>query len=101
MYKAVWVSSHLEGGKQWKATGHSACVVKGFMLSVEIQAALSELEKDGYEVIAITPVISGAWQGDHKTEVIGSKASPYSGGWGWGYGYGYSVTEGVIITAKK
>jgi pantoate kinase len=64
-------------------SGYSDSKIDGQRLSKDIQKAVDNLNKKGYEVICISEVTSGsyAWDG-HKH-------------------YGYSYTEGVNIIAKK
>jgi hypothetical protein len=71
-------------------------------LGLAVDAACAELDAEGYDIVAITPIISGR----HKSEVQ-ARESPYNWtqnraahAWAWAYGYGYSVTEGVSITGK-
>jgi hypothetical protein len=46
-----------------------------------------------YEVIAVTPLTSGAYNAVMKCG--------WTGNGGVGYGYGYSFTKGVVITARR
>jgi hypothetical protein len=55
-------------------------------------------EEEGFEIISITPVLSGAY--DYNTKHETSVMFHFAWGWGYGYGYGYSYTEGVVITAR-
>ena len=82
--------------KQWKQTGRSKSEIDGVRLGKDIENKVAELNSDGYEVVSITPLISGSFAWAHNTEGGGSM-----GGWGYGYGYGYSYTEGVVIVARK
>jgi hypothetical protein len=74
-------------------TGSSDCDIDAERLADDIAKAVAELNREGYEVVAVTPLTSG----DHFAETK----------WGWtgnggvGYGYGYSFTKGVVITARK
>ncbi|MGM0951346.1 MAG: hypothetical protein ACQEW7_00055 [Pseudomonadota bacterium] len=81
---------------EWEQTGYSSCLMDGERLSQDIQKAVNELNNEGYEVVAVTPVISGNFNYDYKTT-----GSGHNGDSGYGYGYGYSYTEGVTIIAKK
>jgi hypothetical protein len=79
--------------QQYVQTGTSDCDIDAKRLADDIADAVTELNTDGYEVVAVTPLTSGAYNAEMK--------------WGWtgnggvGYGYGYSFTKGVIITARK
>ena len=77
-------------------TGYSDCRINGAALAADIEAAAQELLEEGFEILAITPVLSGAY--DYDTHHETSMMSHYA--WGWGYGFGYSYTEGVVITAR-
>ena len=55
----------------------------------EIQTAGYELFRRGYEIVSITPLISGHAGLKHEHD--------YQAGWGWGY----SFTEGVVVLARK
>lgn len=82
---------------EWQQTGHSDCWIDGERLSNDIDQAVSELNIDGFEVVSVTPIISGAYNYDWDQQQGGNNF----GGSGYGYGYGYSYTEGVTIIAKK
>jgi hypothetical protein len=64
--------------------------IDGEQLTWDLQKAIAQLNNDGYEIVSVTPVISG--YGTYKAE---------TGAFGYSYGYGYSYTEGVIIVARK
>jgi len=82
--------------KKLVMTGQSNCRIDGATLAADIEVAARKLLEDGFEIMAITPVLSGAY--DYKTNHETSEWFHYA--WGWGYGYGYSYTEGVVITAR-
>jgi hypothetical protein len=63
--------------------GYSDSKIDGQRLSEDIQKAVDNLNKKGYEVICISEVTSGNYS-------IGSESV-----------FGYSYTEGVNIIAKK
>jgi hypothetical protein len=77
-------------------TGYSDCRIDGSALAADIEAAAQQLLQDGFEIMAITPVLSGAYNYDTNQET----SAMFHYAWGWGYGYGYSYTEGVVITAR-
>ena len=83
---------------EWEQTGNSECKIDGERLSSDMQIAIEELNREGYEIISVTPVISGSYSYHSDAGSIGTGLN---GGWGYGYGYGYSYTEGVSIIAKK
>lgn len=65
-----------------------------------ITDACNDLHEKGYDVIKITEVIEGRY--NYAFQANGSRVDNHcSGGGGYGYGYGYSVTDGVVILAKK
>ncbi|MBV8272950.1 MAG: hypothetical protein JO067_11840 [Cupriavidus sp.] len=82
---------------EWQQTGYSNREIDGQRLSADIDVAVRQLNREGYEVVSVTPVISGAY--DFKYEVKFGGVN--HGGGGYGYGYGYSYTEGVTIIGKR
>ncbi len=125
MIKTVWVDAYFLKKGQWEeyeeATGETkkgffggerAVTVKkkrwvelneyrddridGARLSQDTELALNQLEAEGFEVLSITPVISGnySWTNYSKSSVNSGAASTCAS-------WGYSVTEGVIVTARK
>lgn len=83
--------------KEWRQTGWSDREIDGECLSNDISEAVEVLNKEGYEVIAMQPITSGAYNakvGKFHSH-INTADTCYS------YGYGYSYTEGVTIIAKK
>jgi len=84
--------------QEWQQTGWSDREIDGELLSEDINLAVEKLNKNGYEVVAIQPITSGAYNytwGNYGTAGNGGAPTCYS------YGYGYSYTEGVTIIAKK
>lgn len=79
--------------EQWAANGFSDCEVDAVKLAKDIATAIAGLNRDGYEVISITPITSGRY--NYEARAI------LEGGGAWGYGYGYSYTEGMIIVARR
>ena len=73
--------------------GVSDCQVDTVALAEDLQMKLEELKKNNYDVINITPIISGSYA--FKAEW----SAKYSAG--YGYGYGFSYTAGMLIIAKK
>lgn len=70
-------------------------IINGAELSRNTEKVLNQLESEGFDVLSITPVISGSygWQPYSKSVGIGSADTCAS--------YGYSYTEGFIVIAKK
>ncbi len=93
--------------KRFKQTGSSDREIDGQRLSEDMAVAIAALNATGFEVVAVTPVVSGAYAFDFKAQGITSskrwtsETEAVSGGASYGWGYGYSYTEGVTIIAKK
>ncbi|UYO92965.1 hypothetical protein [Pollutimonas sp. M17] len=83
--------------ERWEQTGWSDCEIDGARLADDVSQAISELNKGGYEVVSVSDITSGQYNWEYKKGGGGHQ----TGGWGYGYGYGYSITEGVMIIAKK
>ncbi len=77
---------------EFEQTGWSDKEIDGFQLQEDLQNALNDLNRDGFEVVTVTPITSGNYSW---------KTGPQGNIGGWGYGYGYSYTEGLLVTAKK
>lgn len=71
----------LLGSKEIALSGYAS--LSG--LSSKIESECNSLASAGYEVISILPVLRGSW---------GSFGNMQGG-------YGFSVTDGVVITARK
>lgn len=80
---------------EWVKTGYSDTEINSERLAEDIEKATTGLNQDGYRVVSVTPVISGAYDRAYKCGPEGD------GGYGYGYGYGYSYTNSVIIIAEK
>lgn len=80
--------------KKWvELNEHNDHVVDGKRLALDIQNEIENLlTKDGYIVQEITPVLSGRYD---WTSYGQGQSAPTCASWG------YSITEGVIITARK
>jgi hypothetical protein len=70
--------------QRWVSEGYSDSEIDGERLQRDVQQAVGELNEEGYEVVSLVPVESGAYNWSAE-----------------GYSYGYSYTEGVIILAQK
>ena len=79
-------------------TGWSDCEIDDERLSNDLAEAITGLNKEGYEVVSVTPITSGNYSFKYK---IGSGGTSNNGYGGFGYGYGYSYTSSLIVTAKK
>lgn len=77
--------------------GWSDCQIDGERLNNDVGHVIDKLNREGYEVISITPATSGTWAYKYKENTIHKGAGKGS----YGYGYGYSYTEGVLVLAKK
>jgi hypothetical protein len=119
MFKTVWIDAYTQKEGRWEETEELTGEVKrglfgekpvkkkrwveldknidnlvdGKRLALDMQKATEDLAKDGYLVQEITPVLSGRYSWTKYGEAMGS--SPTCASWG------YSITEGVIITAKR
>lgn len=82
----------MENVTEWEQTGHSDCEMDGERLANDLSKAVEELNKNGYEVVSVTETTSGRYS--WKTGAQGNIG-------GFGYGYGYSITEGLVVVAKK
>jgi hypothetical protein len=96
---------------RWKQTGWSS-EVDGERLSEDIVTVVTSLNQEGYEVVAILPVISGNYfyryqvlRSTYEAEGITNFPGILGGRCGsdssYGFGGGYSYTEGVSIIVKK
>ena len=63
-------------------------------LAESIEIACNSLDRDGYEVHSITPVICGSY--DWRARGVSSAHAKVAGG----FGYGYSLTQGAVITGR-
>src|SRR4028118_1350924 len=91
MNRVVWIEAEFQVSEQEKKTlwGKvkkkriaSSCRIDGQRLARDIQSTVDQLNEQGYEVVAVTPVTSGMF-------------SSWSKG-----GLGYSFTEGALVTAR-
>ena len=85
--------------KQWVETGTSDCIVDAPRLAKDIDQAVSNLNKEGFEIVTIMPVTSGSYK--YAYAANGHRLDNHCAGGGYGYGYGYSYTEGVVIIARQ
>lgn len=91
MLKTKWVGSY--GLEKF------AHVVDGARFATDTENVLNQLESEGYDIVSITPVISGRynWQkyDSGGSAATGARSSATCASWG------YSMTDGVMITAQK
>lgn len=83
--------------EKWEQTGWSDHEIDGARLAKDVADAVATLNDQDYEIVTISEVTSGRYNYAYQT----SGGANCNGGWGYGYGYGYSITEGVMIVAKK
>jgi hypothetical protein len=83
--------------REVRKIGESDCQIDGKKLAEDIAEAVARLNEEGYEIVSVTPLLSGKY--DYAFDKSGGPGA--GGGWGYGYGYGYSYTEGVTIIARK
>ena len=93
--------------KKWEQTGYSDCVVDSKRLAADLQKAIENLNREGFSVKLITPIISGDYkykyqaQGISSSKRISGGTESVSGGASYGYGYGYSYTDSLLVIAEK
>lgn len=83
---------------KWEQTGWSDSRIDSKRLAQDLSDAIDTLNKEGFEVVSVTPVTSGAYDWAYKVDTFKGVGE---GGYAYGYGYGYSYTNSLIVTAKK
>ena len=83
---------------QWVKTGYSDREIDDERLANNLAEVVEGLNKEGYEVVSVTPVTSGAYNFKAEIKSGGHQSNGYGG---YGYGYGYSYTSSLIVIAKK
>lgn len=78
--------------------GESDSQVDAVRLSDDLRKAVEEQNAEGYEVVSVTPIISGDYDYVYS-EGNGKKIHAHKGS--YGYGYGYSFTEGLTVVVKQ
>lgn len=78
---------------KFEPTGTSDCNINVGQLADEIAADVQVLNEEGYEVVTVTPLITGDYDYRTRWSFWGCAAADY--------GYGYSYTKGVVITARR
>lgn len=79
-------------------TGWSESHIDTERLASELDYEVGKLNKEGYEVVSVTPITSGTYAYKYDMKSGGKDNHGYGG---YGYGYGYSFTASLIVTAKK
>jgi len=86
VYKTLWIEATLETKERKKVIGDGTVTepdnyqIDAAALAKEIEVACNAAEADGYDIISILPI-------DRGRDVMGAIA--------------YSITDGVILTAKR
>ena len=69
-----------EEQREWVSSGFSDCEVDGERFSKDIGSAIESLDLEGFEVLSITPVLSGSYKYDFRAPVISAfKVVPQQG----------------------
>ena len=74
--------------KKWTQTGFSKSIIDTKRLTEDLNVTVENLNKEGYEVVTVTNVISGEFDYDNYS---GTRT----------YGYGYSYTDGLMVVGRK
>lgn len=83
--------------KRWIETNeNSDCVIDGKKLAEDMQTTMNSLEQEGFEIIGLSEVLSGNYNWKNY-----SNSGAGNGGASTCASWGFSVTEGIVITAKK
>jgi hypothetical protein len=61
--------------QQWVQTGQSDCDIDAERLVREMQDTIAVLNSDGYEIVAVTPVIAGNYNSETQFSGIGNHAT--------------------------
>lgn len=84
--------------KDTEVVGESDSQVDAVRLSDDLRRIVEEQNAEGYEVVSVTPIISGDYDYVYS-EGNGKKIHAHKGS--YGYGYGYSFTEGLTLVVKQ
>ena len=94
MIKTVWIDSHSASGQDH--------IVDGARLASDTERVLNDLESRGFEIVSLTPVVSGRYGAEkydgRVTPGVFSKptvAPDTCASWG------YSMTDGFVVVARK
>ena len=90
----VFTSTHkkLLSRKEVRTGRESDCIIDDARLERDVASAVAALNRDGYEVVSMTPLTSG----NHRQN--GSQMRPSGQITGWGYGWSY--TDSVLIVGR-
>jgi len=91
-YKTVFVGTVMEPGRG----GPSDVAPDGRKFAESVQRSITNLAREGYEVVETIPVIRGNYRWE-----TGMPKDSMNAASAFGYGYGYSYTSGVTIVARK
>ena len=83
---------------KWEQTGWSDCRIDSERLANDLAREVEQLNKDGFEIVSVTPITSGSYDWKYNVSSGGHQSKGYGG---YGYGYGFSYTNSLIITAKS
>lgn len=78
--------------------GTSDSQVDAVRLSNDLAKAVEQMNADGYELVSVTPIISGDYN-YHVQEGNGLKKHAHKSS--YAFGYGFSFTEGLTVIFKK
>jgi hypothetical protein len=87
--------------------GYSDSIIDSNRLSEDLNKLITKLNEDGFEVVNITPIISGNYQykwqaqGITSSKRLLSETEKVQGGASYGFGYGFSYTDSLLVHAKK
>ncbi|MEM9283611.1 MAG: hypothetical protein AAGA96_17455 [Verrucomicrobiota bacterium] len=81
--------------------GTSDSKVDGEHFRAELERAIADLVRDGYQIQSILPIESGSHHSESGT-VDGVNNAGVGVVWGgYGYGYGFSYTESILVVGIK
>ena len=86
---------------QFKVTGESDCIVDSKRLADDLSKVVNELNNSGFNVTAITPVISGHYDTHQSCKSSGLGAATPGQSYGVSFAYGYRYTDSLIVVASK
>lgn len=83
--------------RRWVETNeNSDSAIDGKQLAQDMQTVMNSLEQEGFEIMGLSEVLSGeySWTGYSKSGATSGCADTCAS-------WGFSVTEGIVISAKK
>ena len=87
--------------EKYFVTGKSDCIVDSERLALDLSNAIADLNNSGFDIVTVTPVISGKYDSFSEGKSSGLGSPNPGQAYGISYGYGYSYTDSLIIIAKK